>query len=399
MTTATRGARLGDRAPLLAGLLLASLVLRPQVVAIGPLLPAIRDSLGISYATAGLLVTIPVLCMAVFAPLGPFLAGRFGALRSVTAALGLIAIGGLVRVAMPDAVGILAVTFAIGAGMGIGNTLMVVAVKQRFAERPVLVTAIYSTGMQVGSTAAAVVAVPIAVAFMGWRSSLLAISLAATACLVGWVLSNRRAPNDRPSATLPRFPLRSGTAWLLVALFGLLGVIYYGLAAWLPAAYADQGFSLAATGWLAAIYNIATVPSSLALGALGDRVSRRSGLLAGGACMTVATALLILHPAGAAAWMLLAGLANGAMFTLTLSLPLDLSDHPLDVGATAAMMMFCGYLLTALAPALLGGVRDLTGDFDLVLAVFPFAALLFTAAALPLGRRRIRRGIGPPAPA
>lgn len=388
-----RGARLGDRAPLLAGLLLASLVLRPQVVAIGPLLPAIRDSLGISYATAGLLVTIPVLCMAVFAPLGPFLAGRFGALRSVTAALMLIAIGGLVRVAMPDAAGVLALTFAIGAGMGIGNTLMVVAVKQRFAERPVLVTAIYSTGMQVGSTAAAVVAVPIAVAFLGWRSSLLAISLAATACLIGWVLSTRRAPNDRPSASLPRFPLRSGTAWLLVALFGLLGVIYYGLAAWLPAAYADQGFSLATTGWLAAIYNIATVPSSLALGALGDRVSRRSGLLAGGLCMTVATALLILHPAGAAAWMLLAGLANGAMFTLTLSLPLDLSDHPLDVGAMAAMMMFCGYLLTALAPALLGGVRDLTGDFDLVLAVFPVAALAFTAAALPLGRRRLERGL------
>lgn len=393
MTRPPRGARLAGRAPLLAGLLLASLTLRPQVVAVGPLIPTIRDSLGISYATAGLLVTIPVLCMAVFAPLGPFLAGRFGALRSVTAALALIAIGGLARVAVPGAEGVLALTFAIGAGMGIGNTLMVVAVKQRFAERPVLVTAIYSTGMQVGSTAAAVVAVPLAVAFAGWRASLFAISLAALACLIGWIACTRRAPNERPAASLPRFPLRSGTAWLLVALFGLLGVIYYGLAAWLPAAYADQGYSLAATGWLAAIYNIGTVPSSLALGAIGDRLSRRSGLVLGGAAMTTATVLLILHPAGAPAWMLLAGLANGAMFTLTLSLPLDLSEHPLDVGAMAAMMMFCGYLLTALAPALLGGVRDLTGDFDLVLAVFPLAALLFTAAALPLGRRRLERGL------
>jgi len=379
---------------MLAGLLLASLALRPQVVAVGPLLPSIRDALDISYATAGLLITIPVLCMAIFAPLGPFLASRFGALRSVTAALALIGIGGLVRVAMPDATGVIALTFAVGAGMGIGNTLMVVAVKQRFAQRPVLLTALYSTGMQVGSTAAAVVAVPLAVAFAGWRASLLVISLAAVGSLVGWVAATRRVPNDRPAGALPRFPLRSGTAWLLVSLFGLLGVIYYGLAAWLPAAYADEGYSLAATGWLAAIYNIATVPSSLALGALGDRITRRAGLLAGGGAMTAATLLLIVDPPRAVAWMLLAGLANGAMFTLALSLPLDLAERPVDVGALAAMMMFWGYLLTALAPALLGGLRDATGDFDLVLAVFPLAAVLFTAAALPLGRHRLARGVG-----
>ena len=156
MATAAGGARLGDRLPLLAGILLASLVLRPQVVGVGPLLPDIREALGVSFATAGLLVTIPVLCMGAFAPLGPFLAGRFGALRSVTAAIGLIAIGGLVRVAMPDAAGVLAVTFAIGAGMGIGNTLMVVAVKERFGDRPILLTGIYTTGIQLGAAAAAV---------------------------------------------------------------------------------------------------------------------------------------------------------------------------------------------------------------------------------------------------
>jgi MFS transporter, CP family, cyanate transporter len=53
--------------PLLAGLFLAALALRPQVVGIGPLLPSIRDDLGLSHAVAGLLGTIPVLCMGLFA--------------------------------------------------------------------------------------------------------------------------------------------------------------------------------------------------------------------------------------------------------------------------------------------------------------------------------------------
>jgi len=391
VATTAGGARLGDRLPLLAGILLASLVLRPQVVGVGPLLPDIREALGVSFATAGLLVTIPVLCMGAFAPLGPFLAGRFGALRSVTAAIGLIAVGGLVRVAMPDAAGVLAVTFAIGAGMGIGNTLMVVAVKERFGDRPILLTGIYTTGIQLGAAAAAVLAVPLAVAFASWRYALLGFALAALASLAGWVAATRRVPNSRPATALPRFPLRSGTAWLLVALFGLLGVIYYGIAAWLPAAYADQGFSLAETGWLAALYNIGTVPASLGYGLVGARIPRRLGLAAGGLAMAAATALLVVAPEGAQAWMLLAGVANGAMFTMTMSLPLDAAERPVDVGAIAAMMLFCGYLLTAAAPALLGGVRDLTGDFDLVLAVFPAAAVLFAVVGLPLTPARMAR--------
>jgi CP family cyanate transporter-like MFS transporter len=55
---------------LLAGLFLAGLALRPQIVGVGPLIPAIQDDLDISHAVAGLLGTIPVLCMGVFRAAG-----------------------------------------------------------------------------------------------------------------------------------------------------------------------------------------------------------------------------------------------------------------------------------------------------------------------------------------
>ena len=51
------------RLGLLAGLFLAGLALRPQIVGVGPLIPAIQDDLDVSHAVAGLLGTIPVLCM------------------------------------------------------------------------------------------------------------------------------------------------------------------------------------------------------------------------------------------------------------------------------------------------------------------------------------------------
>ena len=71
-------ARLGLTTPcgvtpgrVVAGLFLASLAMRPQILAIGPLLPFIRDDLGLPAGVAGLLTTIPVLCMGLFAPVGP----------------------------------------------------------------------------------------------------------------------------------------------------------------------------------------------------------------------------------------------------------------------------------------------------------------------------------------
>ena len=60
----------------IAGLFVASLAMRPQILAIGPLLPLMREDLGLSAGVAGLLTTIPVLCMGLFAPVGPRLAAR-----------------------------------------------------------------------------------------------------------------------------------------------------------------------------------------------------------------------------------------------------------------------------------------------------------------------------------
>ena len=51
---------------LLAGMFLAALALRPQLVGVGPLLSTIAHVLHISHSVAGLLSTAIVLCMGVF---------------------------------------------------------------------------------------------------------------------------------------------------------------------------------------------------------------------------------------------------------------------------------------------------------------------------------------------
>ena len=160
---------IGDRVPLLVGLFVAALVYRPQLVGIGPLVPEIQSSLGVSHAMVGLLVTIPVLCFGLFSPLAPILAGRIGALHAISLSVALIGLAGICRAFVPGLTGILIMTLLIGVGMGVGNTLMVVAVKERFADHPLMVTSVYAMGFQISSGVSAALAVPIALWLGGWQ--------------------------------------------------------------------------------------------------------------------------------------------------------------------------------------------------------------------------------------
>jgi CP family cyanate transporter-like MFS transporter len=378
---------------LLLGLALAALTLRPQVVGIGPLLPAIQVDFGVSHAVAGLLVTIPVLCMGLFAPPAPMLAHRIGAIRAVTVAVALIAVGGVLRAFAPSAGALIALTIPIGIGMGLGNALMVVAVKERFANRPLLVTGVYASAIQIGSTIAAATAVPLTAAGDDWRIAPLVFGAGALVSLAAWLYVSRGVPRADPEGTLPDYPLRSRTAWLLVLLFVLIGQIYYGLTAWLPEAYQERGWSEAHTGLLISVFNLATVPASLVVSFAGHRLHRRTALVGAAALMLVATALLLVAPGGALVWVVAAGWANGTLFTLAMTLPLDVADTPGAVGGVAAMMLGIGYAGIALAPITLGAIRDATGGFDAVLGVVTATSATLLLVASACSPARLRRGL------
>lgn len=389
-----------SRAGLLVALFASSLALRPQIVGIGPLLPRIQDDLDVSHAVAGLLGTIPVLCMGLFAPVAPYLAGRAGPRRAIAVSVALIGAAGIGRALVPGVAGVLLLTVPVGIGIALAGALMPVAVKGRFADRPAFATGIYASGINTGSGASAAAAVPLAAALGGWRGALLAISGASLACVAVWLA--RTPPDERGEGRPPRpprLPLRSGTVWTLVALFGLLGIGFYGLNQWLSDSYVERGWSEASAGVLLAVMNVVMIPGGFGLGWLADRVrSRRVLFVACGAVQVVSLLGILLAPGAGWAWVTLFGLTNGGLFTLVMTLPLDVARGPAEVGAVAGMMLGVGYTVSALSPFALGAVRDATGTFTGSLWVVLGTAAVLTLIASTLTPGRLRRGVGTPQP-
>jgi CP family cyanate transporter-like MFS transporter len=376
---------------LLAALLLAALALRPQLVGMGPLIPEAGRDLGVSHAVAGLLGTIPIACMGLFALPAAWVASRLGTRVAVGACLGLIALAGLVRAVVPGAALVLLFTLPIGMGMGIAGALMPVAIKERFAHRPAFATGVYTTGINFGAASASAAAVPLAGVLGGWRGSLAAFSAVTILVCVGWMVLTRGTGARVVDVQRPRLPWRRLVVWGLLVFFGLQSVVYYGVVSWMPEAFQERGWSASSSGLLLAAFGLASLPGGLLVPWLADRGgSRRQWLLLATAGLTVFAIGIAALPAGGFAWAVLGGISSGAIFPLAITLPLDVADAPADVGAAAALMLGGGYVIAALGPFILGAVRDATGSFHASLWALAGIAFVTLLACIPLSPTRLR---------
>jgi CP family cyanate transporter-like MFS transporter len=380
-------------------LFVVALALRPQVLAIGPLLPAIRDDLGISHGIAGLLGTIPVLCMGIFAPLGAVLAASTGTRLAAAICVLIIAGSGLLRAAIPGVPALLITTVGIGIGMGVIGPILPAVVRRRTPRHPAAGTGAYVAGLIVGGTVAAGVAVQLVARFGSWRESLAIISAAALVSIAGWWLLLPRDPAERRAVpTWPALPWRRGLGWHLGLAFALQSMLFYGSVSWVAAIYVERGWTAAQAAALVAILNGSGIVTGLSIPLWADRFGTRRQQLAASAVVAIAGILAITLGGAAAPGSMAAlgaaaalGTGMGAFFPLVLTLPVDVGGSPADVASLSALMLLVGYVIASISPVLLGVIRDATGNFQASLWLLVLIAAAMLPVSLSLGERRLRR--------
>jgi CP family cyanate transporter-like MFS transporter len=372
----------------LVGLVLLSFNLRPAAVSVGPVLAEVRGSFSMSGPAAGLLTSLPVIAFAVFGALAPA-AARWIGIHRVTLGAILAAVAGLVGRVLTDSepVFLLLSLLALG-GMAMANVLLPSLVKLHFPDRIGRVTAIYTTALSIGLTAALVLTVPISDAGTGWRAGLGAWAALAVLAAVPWLVlvahdrHLERAPRSITFGQVARTPL--GLA--MAAFFGLQSLQAYAIFGWFAQLWRDSGYSAAVAGVLAGLVAGTSIPLSLWLpNVLARSPDPRRVMFAVIAAYPVGYVGLILAPHSLApVWAVAVGVGT-VTFPLILTLIGLRARTPEGTAALSAFTQSTGYLLAATGPFLVGVLHTATGGwtvplmFLLVLAVPLFALAAYVA--------------------
>ena len=268
---------------LLIAIILVAANLRAGLTGVGPLLPSVEHSTGLSETWGGLLVTLPLLTFATTSPLAGRAARRHGAPRVLALSLPLLAAGLVVR-SLPGTVFLFGGTIVIAAAIAAGNVLLPVVVRSSVPERRIgQVTGIYVTAMGLVAAISSGVSVPLAdVLPGGWRSALGCWAVLAVLAIPAWLPHLRRErAQARPRAAGPAAhlsradeapgPWRSALAWQVSLFMGLQSFGFYATIAWLPSIVHDHGTPAATAGWELFLFQAVGLLASITLPLLTRR--------------------------------------------------------------------------------------------------------------------------------
>lgn len=366
---------------LLLGLILVALNLRPALSSLSPLLAEVSSSLGLSAARAGLLTTLPVLCLGLFAPLAPMLARRFGAERVVLGILLTLA-GGIILRSSFGEVGLFTGSLIAGASIGIIGVLLPGIVKRDFAKRAGAMTGVYSMALCLGAALAAGSTVPLSHYFgNSWNLGLGFWMVPALVAALFWLPQVGQKHGAHQVAYRVRGLLRDPLAWQVTLYMGLQSSLAYIVFGWLPSILIGRGLSATQAGLVLSGSVIVQLASSLATPWLATRgKDQRVGIVVV-MLLTLGGLFGCLYAPldGLWGWAILLGLGQGGTFSLALTL-IVLRSRDAHVAANlSSMAQGIGYTLASMGPLAVGVLHDWTGGWGAtgwVLGVFGLGAIV-----------------------
>ena len=354
--------------------------MRLPILAVPPVIPALRAEFNLSGTDIGLLTGLPVVLFAAAALAGSRLVSRVGAVTAAVIGLVLTALGSALRAVSPDVLTLLAATIVMGGGVAITQPAMPALVGRWLPNRVGLGTGIYTNGLLVGEVLP-VALFPVLFPLVGesWRATFVLWAVPIAAIAIVLVIAAPREEGRKVfvgSRWWPAVPLRDILRWGFT--FASASALYYATNAFLPGHLIEVGRSDLINPALTAL-NFGQLPASLMLIAFSRHLERKawpfvlSGLISLGCLALIVAsndAAVVIGATG------VLGFAIGAAFALCLTLP-PLLAPPQEVARVAAAMFTITYAGTMVISVLSGVVWDFFG-------VERFAFLPIALSALPL---------------
>jgi CP family cyanate transporter-like MFS transporter len=363
-----------------------ALNLRPALLTLGPVLPAVQRALALSPLGSGLLTALPIFALgaasAVAVPVGRWLGWSGGLVFS----LALIGAGTLLRSAGSEWA-LYAGALVLGLGIGLGNVYVPTLVKARLASRIGLAMGVY-TMMLTASALVSVSVTPALLAHFGdWRPTLAVWAIPAFVAMV--VVLPMLADNIRPEQRVPGMGLwRNRLAWAVSAYMGLQSALFYALALWLGALINARGVSLGQVALDLTAFYFTQFLAALGAPLLLTRAPRQDIVAAVLVAFVGVLSVAVLYGPTSATFAFcgLLGFALGAVFAVALTFQVIRARSAENAARLSSMAQCVGYLVASLGPLVLGLVNRMP-DARLASTVWLVALVIATMVAGSLAGR------------
>lgn len=362
------------------GLVLIGLNLRAGITGASALLHDLQAVLGYGALVAAIIPSIPTLCFAVAGAATSWLTGRVGVEKAILLSLALLA-GGLLLRGIP-ATGMLVAGNVVGmSGLAICNVAMPSFIREHFASRTSLMTAVYTVTMTTGGTLTSVAVVPLAQALGSPSAAVGAVGIAAVAAFLGFLpvaLHAHRTTIRSTAGHVSPWPLlRTRKGQLLTAIFTLQALLAYALLSWFPYMLTTMGLSASDSGLMFGLMQLVSVPAGMVLIALGSRPGMlRPAFYLVSITMAVGIVALLFLPVGLAAIpAVLLGFGLG-IFPLVMVMISRSGTSTSETTALSTLAQSSGYLLATAGPFGMGLLHSATGGWILPLALLLALALV-----------------------
>jgi CP family cyanate transporter-like MFS transporter len=375
----------------LLGILLTSLVLRPPVAAVGPLVGQIQYALGLSPVQVELLTSTPVFCFGLGAFLSPMIVRRFGLDRSLLVLQALIAVAIVARIWF-GFVGLLIGTAVIGLAIAVANVLLPGIVRERFPKRIPLITASYTMTLAVSASFAASTAVPFAQGLGGWALALQVWAVPAIAAFLVWSTQLRGIAKHAPTPAEHhvieiRAVRKSPITWAIFGFFGIQSLGFYVILAWLPSLLIDRGLSPAAAGAVLGLTTIAGVPFGMLLASNLGRFKSLSVPAVIASATTLVGVLMLFSDLPVVAGVII-GLGQASTFPISLNMISTRATTTAQTTELSTISQGYGYLLAAAGTFVFGWLRESTGGWTVAIWVIAVLSAIQLVAGFEAGRNR-----------
>ncbi|WP_411374001.1 CynX/NimT family MFS transporter [Arthrobacter sp. MPF02] len=369
----------------IVALVLIGLNLRAGISGASALLHDLQSVLGYGPLVAAVIPSIPTLCFALAGAGTSWLTGRLGVEKAILLALALLA-GGLLLRGIP-ATGMLVAGSVVGmSGLAVCNVAMPSFIREHFASRTSLMTAVYTVTMTTGATVTAVAVVPLAQVLGSPSAAVGTIGITAVAAFLGFlpvVLHAHR--NSRRNAAVHVSPwplLRTRKGQLLTAIFTLQALLAYALLSWYPYMLTTLGLSASDSGLMFGLMQLVSVPAGMILIAIGSRprMLRPAFYLVSMVMVLGLAALLALPVQLAFVSAVLLGFGLG-IFPLVMVMISRSGTNTAETTALSTLAQSSGYLLATAGPFGMGLLHGATSGWTLPLVLLLALALVQVVVA------------------